>query len=574
MPNDYMTLKALAEELTASLSGGHISKINMPADDEAILDIYCRGETRTLILCARKPVARIHLTTKKRGFSNTPPAFCMLLRKHLTGGGIAGVTLLYNDRIAAVDILSKNELHDLTRYRLIVEIGGSPNLILTDENGGIYDCTRRSALDSARPLMPGLKYTPPEQNKSNLFCVPFPTLPERLTAAEILRNYVGVSKETAAEIEFLCNAKPLPAIAEELFSLSGSPRFAPCIYVTDNKPNGFFAFPYITYNNGMFEAKRTLSEAVDAYYSGLADADSSRRATSGLRQTVKKLIAKTEKRLQDNKNRLAECAKKDILLQTGELIKCNAYAVAPGQTSMEVYDYYQDCTRSIPLDPALSPIRNAEIYYKKYAKLKGAEAYAKKEQIALTDSMNYLLNIWESLDNCTTDAELAEISAEISALNGVSKPSGKGAKKEKPSQPLRLDVGGFTVYLGKNNAQNDMVTFKLASSRDIWMHAKHCHGAHAVILTEGKEVPAPVLARVAAFTAYFSAARLSSSAEVDYTRRSNVRRLGKPGLVAYTDYKTIHVKPEEPKFIHPAQNMQRDCSGQPIPIFRPDASSS
>lgn len=547
MPNDYMTLNALAKELSQTLAGGKINRINMPADDEAVMEIYTRSGNRTLILCARKPVARLHLTAKKRGFSNTPPAFCMLLRKHLTGGEIAEVSLLCGDRIAAVDILSRNELHDLTRYRLILEIGGSPNLILTDEHGSIFDCTKRTTLDTARPLMPGLKYTPPAQNKPNLFCVPAGTLPHKLSAAEIVKNYVGISKETAAEVEALCENAPLSAVIEELSALYRSPRYAPCVAVADNRIGGFFAFPYVSYRSGMFEKRNTLSDALDVYFGGLADADGSHRATAGLRQTVKKLIAKTEKRMEDNKNRLAECAEKDKYLQTGELIKCNAYAISPGQQSAEIYDFYNDYTRTIPLDPALSPIKNAEVYFKKYAKLKGAEAYAKKELVLLTDSLDYLLNIWESLDNCVSDAELAEIAAEVASLTGAAKSSGKGAKKEKPSLPLKLDVGGFTVYLGKNNAQNDTVTFKLACGRDIWMHAKLYHGAHAVIITNGKEVPSSILSRVASFAAYFSAARSSAAADVDYTRRVNVKRLGKPGLVTYTDYKTIHVKPEEPK---------------------------
>jgi len=550
MPNDYMTLNALAGELHTSLANGRINRINMPADDEAILEIYTRSGSRTLVLCARKPVARLHLTGKKRGFSNTPPTFCMLLRKHLTGGEIAGVALLYGDRIAALDILSRNELHDLTRYRLILEIGGSPNLILTDESGCIFDCTRRTTLDTARPLMPGLKYTPPAQNKPNLFCVPADTLPQTATAAELLKNYVGISKETAAEIEYLSAVTPLPGVVGELSDLVHTQRFSPCALMADGKPVGYFAFPYVSYHNGVFQKKDTLNEAIDAFYSENSDTDSGRRATAGLRQSVKKMLTKTEKKLIDNSNRMTECAEKDKYLETGELLKCNAYAVAPGQLSIEVYDFYHDCQRTVALDPVLSPIKNAAVYFKKYAKLKGAEAYAKKEHLTLLDTQEYLLNIWESLDNCANDAELAEITAEITALSGAApKKGGKGSKKEKPSQPLKLEVGDFTVYLGKNNIQNDTVTFKLASGRDIWMHAKHYHGAHAVILTEGRDVPAAILARVASFVAFYSGARSSTTAEVDYTRRANVKHLGKPGLVTYAEYKTVNVKPEEARML-------------------------
>lgn len=546
MPNDYMTLSALVAELTNTLAGGRINKINMPSDDEAFFEIRAHGKNHTLILCARKPVARLHLSSV-RCSARVPSAFCMLLRKHLTGGVIRGFSLYNNDRIAVCDIVSRNELHDSMNYKLILEIGGSPNLILAKDDFTILDCTRRAFGENTRTLLPSAVYAPPPQNKPNLFEADKEALTDITTAKEIIERFVGISRESAAEIELLASKTTLPDIIQSLRAIYGTPLFSPCVLSKDNTPKSFYVFPYQTIKNGIFNQTDSLSAAMDTYYSQLSEGNGKESATRSLRQTLKKLKTKTEKKRADNDARLQNCTQKDNFLQLGELIKCNAHQLSQGQKSVTVYDFYNDKEITIALDPLLSPMKNAAAYFRKYAKLKGAEAYAVKEKAELNELAEYLLNIEESLDHSTTETEYAEIALELAALTGKRQTAPqKNAKKQKASEPMKLEVAGFTVYIGKNNTQNELITFKIASGRDLWLHAKGYHGSHGVIITGGKEVPQAVIAKVASFVAYMSKAGASPKAEVDYTRRSCVKRLGKPGLVTYTDYKTITVEPKKP----------------------------
>lgn len=547
MPNDYMTLQALAAELSAMLYSGRVNKINMPSEDEIVFEIRAQGANRTLLLSARKPLARMHLTSTKNQALPVPPTFCMLLRKYLIGGVVVGVALYNNDRIAVCDIESRNELRDLARYRLIAELGGSPNVILAKEDMTIIDCLRRASGENGRSLLPNINYVPPPQNKPNLFEVSRDTLSEDVSL--IAAKFVGASRETAAEIGLLAASSNIGKIVGELDNLYNSPRFAPCVSKNGDETTGYFAFPYRSLPDTQFVAMPTLNAALDAYYSGLAATQNKRRATAGIRQTLKKLKNKTAKKLADNDAKLSECAAKERILQLGELIKCNAHSIRAGQDKVQVYDFYNSQNIEIALDPALSPYKNAAVYYRKYSKLKGAEIYAIKEKSELIELDEYLANIEASLDTCTNDTEYAEIADEIAALvGGTPKTPNKSAKKRQPSQPIKLDVGGFVVYIGKNNIQNDIVTFKIASGRDVWLHAKGYHGSHAVIITGGKTLPQAVLAKVASFVAYMSQAQASAKVDIDYTRRANVKRLGKPGLVSYSDYKTITVSPAQPIF--------------------------
>ncbi|NLO63894.1 MAG: fibronectin-binding domain-containing protein [Clostridiales bacterium] len=549
MPNDYFTLNALAEELSDALSGGRINKISMPSDDDIYIDLRAKGKNLTLLFCARKPVSRVHITSAKIPSPPSPSPFCMLLRKHLTGGVIEGFYLLNNDRIMVCEVTSRNELHDLMRYKIILEIGGFPNFVLARDDNTILDCTRRMIEENSRSLFPNLKYTPPPQFAPNIFFTDTQTLENIKTAKDILGSFVGASKETAAEIEGLISAKPAAEALNGLLNIYRSERYSPCcLKDSQGKPKGFFAYPYESISGG-FVKTESLSVAMDIYYSHISEGSGKSAAARRLYQILKRLKSKTEKRLKDNALRLAECEEAEKYLQIGELIKCNAYQIAKGCDSVTVYDFYNDKEITVKLDPLLPPMKNAEAYFKKYTKLKGGRAYALKEREELIELQEYLLNIEQSLENCSAEAEFVEIEEELNTVSGANKAKAqRNPKKLRPSEPIKTEIGGFTVYIGKNNAQNDSITFKIASSSDIWLHAKGYHGSHGIIITNGKDVPPTVLSKAASFVAFYSKASASPKVDVDYTRRINVKRLGKPGLVSYTDYKTITVEPQKPLF--------------------------
>ncbi len=547
MPIDVITLKAVCYELNQKLSGGRVEKIYQPETDEVVMNVKCGGKFLPLVISANPSHPRIHLTTQKKENSYTAPTYCMLLRKYLGGAQIKGLEIFNNDRIIRIRFEGKSELKDSRTLYLIVELMGRySNIILTGEDMVIIDAIRRIHFDQSttRYILPGLSYVFQPQtrmtfDKSNDIKEFFLNHPD-VTSDEILKNISGIGKESALEI-YNCSDRykklyQLVNIAEDI-------SYRPCLSYRQDKPKDFFVYPYETVNSD-WKYFPSLNEALDEYYL-LYDAEDRKKASSKTVETIlKRLQTKIDRRIEDNLKRIKEWEKAEEIRQKGEFITNYIYMIKPGDTTLKCIDYYKNEEIIIPLDPTISPSKNAQEYYKKYNKLKRAKDSANEQLKELYPKRDYLKSIAVSIESCTLKTEFDEILSELNALGGyVQKRVDK--RKVQPSKPMHITVNRYDVYYGKNNIQNAQVTFALASPTDTWVHAKNHHGTHLIIKGTPDESTLYTCAR---FAAYFSDAKNSDKVEVDYTIRKFVKKIpgAMPGLVTYTDYKTILVPPLSP----------------------------
>lgn len=554
MPNDLVTLKALASEMDFLLTQGKIDKIGMPSSDELLLVVRARGVNRALYLSARSDSPRVHFTSLRFPNTPTPPNFCMLLRKHVLGGTIENVKVLNEDRLFEFTICARNELNDATTFRLIIEImGGASNIILLKDDYTIIDAVKRVMNLESRVVFPGAKYTYPTKSKALLSSVEdVEKAVESENPKEVYSKINGLSKESALELIVQSKIEGAEKASARLNDLYAHSEFCPVAEYDENgKCTGFFAYPYESRKDkGTFVKTETLSDAVDAYFKATGEQTKKTRDTLKLNQKLKAITTKTERRIRDNTETLAHSQDKERFKELGEILKCNIYRVERGMKSIVCDDYYTGNSVEIALEPTLSPQKNVEKYFKKYAKAKGAEAYATEELKRLLELREYLKSIKVAVQNSSTEQEYNEINLELDALKKTPRVSDKdhhkkNPKKPKKTPPMAFELMGYKVYVGKNNQQNEEVTFVIGESGDTWLHVKTYHGAHGIIKSKGASVPDKVLERVAEVVAYYSEARDGGKVEVDYTIRKHVKKLGKPGLVNYVNYKTIVVCPKD-----------------------------
>lgn len=553
MPNDFITLKTLASELDSVLKSGRINKVSSPLSGEFALAVRAGGKNRTLLVSA-SAVPRVYITEKSFGASSdAPSAFCMLLRKRLGGGVINGVSLINNDRIISINVTTRNELHDEENLTLVAELFlNGANLILCDSDGKIIDASKRVFGDGERCILTGYTYRTPSSNKTSVAeeseIIRFNDVKKDELMKTLSEQITGFSKETLKEAVFLAENDSVSDVFKKLLNPAENGLYMPCILSDDSGVyKGYYLYPYST---SPYKASAvyfdTVYEAAAEYYSVAYSSEKKSKETAVATKLLKRLLSKTEKRIKDCEEKIAESADAEKYLATGEILKCNLGKIKRGAVSVICYDFYNNKDTEIKLDSALSPQKNAEKYFKRYNKMKGAERYARAEAAAQREQLDYLNSIAAALQNCDAPSEYNEIQSELDALCGNrGKVVNTKKKKEKPSSPLRTEIDGFTVYIGKNNRQNEEVTFKIATGGDLWLHTKTYHGAHGIIIRNGKDVPADTVAKAAAIVAYYSNARSLPKAEVDFTLRKNVKKLGKPGLVNYTDYKTVTVEPKK-----------------------------
>ena len=569
MPNDYVTLNALCGELNGALVGGRIDKIYMPEEDEITLAVRSGGVNRVLAISANAQNPRVHFTCRKKQNPVNAPSFCMLLRKFLTGAVVNGCRMLGEDRIFCFDISARNEMRDKVEFLLIAEMMGRySNIMLVDgASMTVKDALKQASFDTAtkRCLLPGAKYELPPQNKLKLtdrdaVLSHIMSFGGGKLVDHMLSAIGGLARQTAEEAVYLAglNGKsetPDPSEAERLtetlFKLAhiyDTPLYSPCVSIKNGAPDDFFAFAYAS-AGAEFRKTDTLSDAVDACV-GERDAIERKRLHSRhLVKACRALIAKTRKKLEKcvARKQDAEGAERNRIF--GELLMSSLHSVERGSRSAHVPNYYEEgCPFiDIPLDPALSPQQNAAQYFKKYAKQKRTSKLIDDQIAECKDTLEYLRGVEVSISACGSAEDIAEIERELQEAGAPGlRAAVKGSRKPKPAEPLLYDIDGFTVAVGKNNTQNEKLTFKTANGGDIWLHAKDSHGSHAIIFAEGETVPESVIAKAAAIAAYYSEAGASDKAVVDYTARKNVRRhpSGKPGLVLYTVYNSIAVKPD------------------------------
>ncbi|MDK2799895.1 MAG: hypothetical protein PWP27_1414 [Clostridiales bacterium] len=586
MPLDGIVICSLVHEFNNRLVNGKIDKIYQPEKDELIFLIRNKGKSERLLISASSNNPRVHFTSINKPNPDVPPMFCMLLRKHLTGGRIVAVTQPNFERIIRFSIESYNELGDLTVKNIIVEImGRHSNIILTDSDEKIIDSIKHVDINvsSVRQVMPGLNYsTPPSQGKMNpLTCTEdniFSILSSQKEGLKvdkcIVNNFTGISPLIGREICFRAlkntdfyigemNTSQLKAIASTMYKIINEikkEQFSPVLlYDEENKKVvDFSSIMIFQYNHLMMEKASSINDILDRFYATRDLQDRLKQKSSDLLKIIHNNLERCKKKLAIQQQKLGEVANREQFKIYGDLITANIYRIHQGMESVEVENFYQEDEVAageypiieIPLNPELSPSKNAQKYFNEYTKAKNAAKMVTQQMKLNIQEIEYLESIYDALVRATNEQELNEIREELIEQDYIKRKNKlKFQKQTVLSQPMHfISSDGIDIYVGKNNKQNDYLTLKLARNEDIWFHTKDIPGSHTVIKTNNnRNIPTTTLIEAAMLASYFSKAKFSSNVAVDYTAIKNVKKPSgaKPGMVIYENYKTLYVTPDE-----------------------------
>nr|WP_325181495.1 NFACT RNA binding domain-containing protein [uncultured Oscillibacter sp.] len=570
MAIDAICLQAVVEELRPQLLGLRVDKVQQPARDQVVL--LFRG--KRLLLNAGAGAPRLQLTEILRDNPAVPPMFCMLLRKHLSGARVAGLTQPPLERLVKIEFDASDELGRAGRRTLVLEaMGRRSNLILLDGEDRVIDSLRRVDADmsAARQVLPGLFYQPPastgrlpflEETEAGFAARFAAAAAEKTLDAFLLDQYFGLSPLMARELAFqaagdtdtrlfqLSGPDPLWRALEDFSSRVRENRFTPVCLTREGKPLDFACVPVGQYG-GAAEcvAYASFSALLDAFYEAREKQERARQRGADLLRAATTARDRLRRKLALQEKEYAATQDRDKLRVQGDLITANLYRMERGQARLECENYYEDnAPTSIPLDPLLTPQQNAAKYYKRYAKAKTAEKYLREQMDLARRDLEYLESVLAELAQAETEADYLDIRAELREA-GFLKKQGKGKKdKSRPAAPLEFRTSsGLRVLVGRNNRQNDKLTMKDADRRDLWLHTQKIHGSHVILHCAGQAPSEEDIAEAAMLAAWFSQARESGNVPVDYTEVRNVKKPAgaRPGMVIYTTCRTVHVTPEE-----------------------------
>lgn len=560
MALDGIFLYHLKNEIAQFAVGARIEKIHQPSKEELLLSLRSREGAQKLLLSCRADTAGIYFTSYPPENPSKPPMLCMLLRKHLTGAKILSLEQDGLERIIKIKMQAVNELGDLVSFTLVVEIMGRySNIILVDGKGAVVDALRRvdEGKSHVRTVLPGVKYvSPPKQDKLNIFEDDIEDIKSRLrlsgkTPSKAFQDTVmGVSPIVCREYE---NGVSVDKIKE--YALNPQP-----VAVITDRPLDF-AFMPVTQYGDLAEIKPfpTFSETLDYFYRERVTQDRMRQRSGELFKTITNLQERAVRKALNRRNELKECADKDKYKLYGDLITANQYALSKGSTVYEVQNYYEDNSLvKIPADPSLTPVQNAQKYYKEYRKKQTAES-------KLTDFINealaeaeYLDSVSYALSRASSDSEITAIKNELIETGYIKSRSQSKQKNQKALKPLQYESEeGFLITVGRNNVMNDRLTLKTASNRDLWFHVKDTAGSHVIVKYDGRKFTDKVIREAALLAAYNSKARMSSNVAVDYTYVKNVKKPNgaKPGMVIYDGYNTEYVTPNHTEI----ERIKKNC---------------
>ena len=570
MAIDAICLQAVVGELRPQLLGLRVDKVQQPARDQVVL--LFRG--KRLLLNAGAGAPRLQLTEILRDNPAVPPMFCMLLRKHLSGARVAGLTQPPLERLVKIEFDASDELGRAGRRTLVLEaMGRRSNLILLDGEGRVIDSLRRVDADmsAARQVLPGLFYQPPastgrlpflEETEAGFAARFAAAAAEKTLDAFLLDQYFGLSPLMARELAFqaagdtdtrlfqLSGPDPLWRALEDFSSRVRENRFTPVCLTREGKPLDFACVPVGQYG-GAAEcvAYASFSALLDAFYEAREKQERARQRGADLLRAATTARDRLRRKLALQEKEYAATQDRDKLRVQGDLITANLYRMERGQARLECENYYEEgAPASIPLDPLLTPQQNAAKYYKRYAKAKTAEKYLREQMDLARRDLEYLESVLAELAQAETEADYLDIRAELREA-GFLKKQGKGKKdKSRPAAPLEFRTSsGLRVLVGRNNRQNDKLTMKDADRRDLWLHTQKIHGSHVILHCAGQAPSEEDIAEAAMLAAWFSQARESGNVPVDYTEVRNVKKPAgaRPGMVIYTTCRTVHVTPEE-----------------------------
>ena len=566
MALDGITIANIVKEMRDALLGGRIAKIAQPEADELLLTVKAPSGQRRLYISASASLPLVYLTDENKPSPFTAPNFCMLLRKHIANGRIVSITQPSLERIIVLGIEHLDELGDLCRKKLVIEIMGKhSNVIFCDEDDRIIDSIKHvpAQMSSVREVLPGRTYFIPDtMHKADPLTISesdFAALlrqkPSALSKA-LYTSLTGISPVVAEEICFLAgldSALPPSELSDDLmthlyrqFSLFldqvREEDFHPAIYYRNNEPQEF-ASVSLTHLEGCARQEfDTISQVLSSYYAVKNRITRIRQKSADLRHIVQTALERNRKKYDLQARQLKDTDKRETYKVYGELLQTYGYQAEPEAKELEALNYYTNEMIRIPLDPTKTPLENAKRYFEKYNKMKRTYEALSHLIVETRDEISYLESVSNALDIARTEDDLAQVKEELTQSGYVRRKFTK--KKEKfKSMPLHyISSDGYDMYVGKNNFQNEELTFSFASGNDWWFHAKKVPGSHVIVKSQGEDMPDRVFEEAGKLAAFYSKNNGSEKVEVDYVEKKHVKKVKgqKPGFVIYhTNYSLI-----------------------------------
>ncbi len=574
MAFDAFFLKAVLGEIREKTPAAKVEKIHQPSRDTVIFHLKCADSRQKLLFGMNPTAPRLHLTANSPENPAEPPMFCMLLRKHLSGSRLSSVDSLPMERWACFTFDCIDELGDPVQKKLVAELmGRTCNLYLLGADGRIIDCLRRVGLDETaiRPALPGMYYQLPSPiTKENPEKIgDFRNILEApgadLLADRLMDSLGGLSPLVCREAALFATGETdarltdldLPKTAEKLglFFREHLNHPAPYLYTDPSGTPRQFAFcPIRQYGN--CAEMGSFGELLDMFYTVRDRKDAMRQKSQAVRKTVQNLCQRLTRKLALQEKELAESRQRERLRQLGDILTANLYRMEKGQTKVVVEDFYDENMGQIEvaLSPTLSPQQNAAKYYKDYTRMKNAEKELTRQMELGQQELVYLQSVLEELERAQSDGELEEIRQELQAEGYLKADTGKRKMKVSRLMPMRFEsTDGYPIYVGRNNRQNDELTFKLARKDDLWLHASKVHGSHVVIACAGVTPPDDTITQAAQLAAHFAETAGGQNIPVDVVPVKLVKKTPdrKPGMVIYHSHRTVIVNPYDHIVVDP-----------------------
>ena len=576
MPIDAVFLESLRCELQQQLLSCRVDKVQQPERDTILLSMRGPNGGGKLLLTASPNHPRIQLTSLSFENPAQPPMFCMLLRKHLTGGRLVSISQPPLERLVELTFDCIDEMGTPCQKKLILEImGRNSNLILTGADGRILDCLRRVDFEMSeqRQVLPGLYYhLPPTQGKrspwdaseQDLLALLGAQKTQKMADSFLLETFGGLSPLLCRELAYavfgqvdldlsqLTDAQREDAAGKLFAALDRlhTGKRTPVILVRDERPWDFTCIPIRQYEGLIAqEPQPSFSALLDTFYAKRDSLERMRQKTQALRKTLTNLHNRTARKLANQQKELEATFDREHLRRLGDIVTANLHVISRGQARLTAVDFYDPEMKEIdiPLNPAISPQQNAAKFYKDYQKAKTAEKVL-TEQIAKGEAeLSYLASVLDELSRVESERDMQDIRQELTE-GGYLRETGQKKKMKIPaSKPMVFrSSDGFEILVGRNNRQNDLLTCKLAQKQDIWLHTQKIHGSHVIIACASETPPDRTVTEAMQLAAYFSQAREGQNVPVDYTRVKNVKKPAgaKPGMVIYDHYSTAVVTPD------------------------------
>ena len=561
MAFDAFFMTAVLDELRQKALGARVEKIHQPGRDSLLLLLRCEHGREKLLFAPNPASPRLHFTAASPENPPEPPMFCMLLRKHLSGARLSQITQLPMERCAFFTFDCTDEMGYPVKKQLVAELmGRTCNLYLLGPDGRILDCLRRVGLDEAsRPALPGLMYQQPapvtkaDPREADLL----PLLQEPgpdLLCDRLMDKLGGLSPLVCREAAIFAAGDPdarpeaTQALADKLrlFFDEHLGHPAPWLYCDPAGTPRQFAFcPLRQY--GESRQCESFSALLDSFYSLRDRRDAMRQKSGAVRKTVSNLLQRLRRKMAIQEKELTATASRERTRQLGDIVTANLHAIGRGQKFLDAEDFYDETMQviRIPLNVTLSPQQNAAKFYKDYTRMKNAEKELTHQLELGRREEAYLGSVLDELDRAETEQELEEIRRELQEGGYVKADSKKKLQKGK-LPPLRFEsTDGYPIYVGRNNRQNDELTFKAARKDDLWLHAQKVHGSHVIISCGGTTPPDDTVTQAAQLAAYYAESRGGQNLPVDVTAVKAVKKVpgAKPGMVIYHTYRTVYVNP-------------------------------